>query len=66
MDSAQKSSQRLLNNSCCCCPSYRSEPGRCEIELPHLRAGAVSADATALGLRIVTQGWRSRSLEDIV
>lgn len=49
-----------------CSRSYRSEPGRCEIELPHLRAGCVSADATALGLRAVTQGWRSISLDDIV
>jgi hypothetical protein len=47
--------------------SYRSEPGLCEMELPHRRAAHVSKGFTALGLlRVARNERRIRALDDIV
>jgi hypothetical protein len=47
--------------------SYRSEPGLCEIELPHRRAAHVSKGVAELGLlRVARNECRSRALDDIV
>lgn len=47
--------------------TYRSEPGLCEMELPHRRAEHVSDGVTAQGLlRVARHERRRRALDDIL